>query len=163
MYSERMCAEIAAPIAKNLSFGKLSILTKRKLGFVGLSQKPSLGIRSLLMYPMSLGNKVGRKSKFSFRNNYNPLWAKPKSLLLRDADHGGSKYLDYGWSSKKLIQYCSRIQLKRKVQCMYILYQRSCQIKKNLVCRLSVIQTLYGQDDLDRKSTTDQRLPQHEW
>ena len=87
---------------------------------------------------MSLGNKVGRKSKFSFRNNYNPLWAKPKSLLLRDADHGGSKYLDYGWSSKKLIQYCSRIQLKRKVQCMYILYQRSCQRKKNLISRLSV-------------------------
>ena len=154
MYSERMCA---APIAKNLSFGKLSILTKRKLGFVGLSQKPFLGIRSLLMYPMSLGNKVGRKSKFSFRNNYNPLWAKPKSLLLRDADHGGSKYLDYGWSSKKLIQYCSRIQLKRKVQCMYILYQRSCQRKKILSP-----DCLYGQGDLDGKSTTDQILPQHE-
>lgn len=47
MHSERMCAEIAAPIAKNLSFGKLSILTKRKSGFVWLSQKPSLGTHSL--------------------------------------------------------------------------------------------------------------------
>ena len=98
---------------------------------------------------MSLGNKVGRKSKFSFRNNYNPLWAKPKSLLLRDADHGGSKYQDYGWSSKKLIQYCSRK--------FNILHQMSCQIKK----RILSADCLYGQDDLDRNSTTDQSKCYH--
>ena len=124
-----------------------------------------MGIRSLLMYPMSLGNKVGRKSKFSFRNNYNPLWAKPKSLLLRDADHGGSKYLDYGWSSKKLIQYCSRIQLKRKVQCTYVHTiseelsdEKSCL---QTVCMARVIQMESLQQTKDYHSMNDntQREP----